>query len=78
MLGRLGLILALVSVMTVSALSDARPGGIARQISMGGSQAGFQVILNPFIMEDPALLLLNPAYQSMYRDYAWMNIGGGL
>ena len=69
----LGLVLSIVG----SVLGDAKPGGIARQISLGGSQAGSQLILNPFVMEDPALMLLNPAYQSMYRDYGWMNIGGG-
>lgn len=58
-------------------LADAKPGGIARQVAMGGSQAGPNLILNPFIMDDPALMFMNPAYQAMYKDYAWMNIAGG-
>ena len=66
-----------IAVVAGSAFADAKNGGIAREIAMGGSQAGSGLILNPFIMDDPAMLLLNPAYQSMYKDYAWMNIGGG-
>lgn len=62
---------------TASLFADAKNGGIAREIAMGGSQSGSGLILNPFVMDDPALLLLNPAYQAMYKDYAWMNIGGG-
>lgn len=56
---------------------QARPGGIAREIAMGGSNAGTNLVLNPFIMDDPAILLLNPAYQGLYRDYGWANIAGG-
>jgi hypothetical protein len=64
-------------VVGSSLFADAKWGGIARQIAMGGSQAGSGLILNPFIMDDPSLMLLNPAYQAMYKDYAWMNLGGG-
>ncbi|MBA4311267.1 MAG: hypothetical protein C0417_01415 [Chlorobiaceae bacterium] len=65
-------------VMVVSlAFSQAKPGGIARQASMGGSQAGYGLVLNPFIMDDPALIFVNPAYQANYKDYLWMNISGG-
>ncbi|MBI5021099.1 MAG: hypothetical protein HZB59_06670 [Ignavibacteriales bacterium] len=65
-------------VMVVSlAFSQAKPGGIARQASMGGSQAGYGLVLNPFIMNDPALIFVNPAYQADYKDYLWMNISGG-
>lgn len=69
--------LLFVVLLATNAFAEAKWGGIARQISMGGSNAGTNLVLNPFIMEDPALMLLNPAYQSMYKDYAWMNIGGG-
>lgn len=78
MLRRLATI-AIVVVVGGSSLfaADGKNGGIARQIAMGGSQAGSGLVLNPFIMDDPALMLLNPAYQAMYKDYAWMNVGGG-
>ncbi len=73
--------LAIVAILLLAicslASSQAKPGGIAREIAMGGSQAGTSLILNPFMMDDPALLLLNPAYQIQYKDYAWMNIAGG-
>ncbi len=58
--------------------SQAKWGGVARQVSMGGSNSGAGVVLNPFVWEDPSYLLLNPAYQALYKDYVWMNIGGGL
>lgn len=77
MLKKLATTLVVVAVVAGSVFADAKNGGIARQIAMGGSQAGSGLVLNPFIMDDPALMLLNPAYQSMYKDYAWMNIGGG-
>jgi hypothetical protein len=77
MLRKLATTLVLVAVVAGSLSAEAKNGGIARQIAMGGSQAGSGLVLNPFIMDDPALLLLNPAYQAMYKDYAWMNIGGG-
>lgn len=76
--------LALVLVLVAgTALAGAHPGGIARQLALGGSGyspavVGPNIILNPFIYEDPTVMLLNPAYQNMYRDYAWMNIAGGL
>lgn len=77
MFKRVATTIVVLAVVAGSAFADAKNGGIAREIAMGGSQAGSGLILNPFIMDDPALVLLNPAYQSMYKDYAWMNIGGG-
>ncbi|MFN0159517.1 MAG: hypothetical protein ACKVRP_15755 [Bacteroidota bacterium] len=74
---RLATIAMLLAIVGSNVFADAKPGGIARQVSMGGSVAGSGLILNPFIMDDPALVLLNPAYQSMYSDYAWMNVAGG-
>ena len=59
------------------AFGQAKWGGIARQVAMGGANAGTRVVVNPFIWEDPTFMLLNPAYQTMYKDYLWMNIGGG-
>ncbi len=59
------------------AFGQAKWGGVARQVAMGGANAGVGVVVNPFIWEDPTFMLLNPAYQTMYKDYFWMNIGGG-
>ncbi len=77
MFKRLATIAVVLAIVGSNLFADAKGGGIARQISMGGSQAGAGLVLNPFIMDDPALMMLNPAYQAMYKDYAWMNIGGG-
>jgi len=55
----------------------AKPGGIARMISMGGAQVGKNLVYNPFIWSDPSWMLTNPAYASMYQDYAWTNVAGG-
>ncbi|HTX99759.1 MAG TPA: hypothetical protein VMG09_07045 [Bacteroidota bacterium] len=55
----------------------AKVGGEARQLAMGGSNLGTGIVLNPYITEDPALLLLNPAYQTHYMNYSWWNVGGG-
>lgn len=71
-------IVAVLLVMSIaSLLGQAKPGGIARELAMGGSNAGTMLILNPFIMDDPSIMLVNPAYQASYRDYAWANVGGG-
>jgi hypothetical protein len=67
----------LALALTAQVFADAKPGGIARQISMGGSSAGFGLALNPYIYDDPALILLNPAFVARYKDYAWWNVGGG-
>lgn len=69
---------ALMLVMSVTlAFGQAKWGGIARQVAMGGANAGTGIVVNPFIWEDPTFMLINPAYQTMYKDYLWMNIGGG-
>ena len=75
---RFATIAVILAILGSDVFADAKPGGNARQIAMGGSNI-FQpgVILNPFIMTDPAMLLVNPAYQAMYKDYAWMNLAGG-
>jgi hypothetical protein len=75
---RRGIILVLSGVLVFSlAMGQAKWGGLARQIAMGGSSAGQGLVLNPFMWDDPALLLLNPAYQTRYKDYFWSNVGGG-
>lgn len=79
-------IIAILLLATASiALPQAMPGGIAREVALGGSNAGVfnpmqpggGLVLNPFIIDDPSLLLLNPAYQAKYKDYLWTNIAGG-
>jgi hypothetical protein len=67
----------LVLGLAAGALSQAKPGGVARMISMGGALYGSNTVLNPYVYKDPAWILLNPAYQSMYRDYVWLNVAGG-
>jgi len=58
-------------------LGQAKPGGFARQLSMGAAQIDRVVVVNPFIILDPTWLLINPAYQMKYADYAWFNVAGG-
>ena len=67
----------LVAAIGSCLFGQAKPGGIARQLAMGGSNAGIGLILNPFIMDDPAQMFQNPSYQAMYRDYGITNISGG-
>lgn len=74
---KFAIVAVLVIAMGSIAFAQARPGGIAREAAMGGSQVGTGLVLNPFIMDDPSLMLVNPAYQAMYRDYGWANISGG-
>lgn len=74
---RLTTIAVLIAIVGGSMFADAKSGGIARQLSMGGSNAGVRLIYNPFLMDDPSYMLVNPAYQTMYKDYIWMNVGGG-
>ncbi len=70
-------IVGILAIATGAALADAKPGGIARQLSMGGASVGSGLALNPFIFRDPAYMLVNPAYQAWYKDYIWLNIAGG-
>lgn len=74
---KFAIILILLIIGVSIMFSQAKPGGIARQVAMGGSMAGQGLVLNPFIMMDPALLLVNPAYQDSYKDYMWSNLAGG-
>lgn len=71
-------VVTLLVLAVVQVFGQAKWGGIARQISMGGASAGTGLVINPYIWEDPANLLVNPAYQCQYKDYFWTNIGGGL
>jgi len=70
-------ICAALVIVATSALADAKPGGIARQLAMGGSNVRSGLAVNPFIFRDPAFMLLNPAYQGYYKDYVWLNVAGG-
>lgn len=83
MVKRIATIIVAVALGSGTMLAGAHPGGIARELALGGSGytsvsgLGMNFALNPFIYDDPTLMLLNPAYQKMYKDYAWMNIAGG-
>jgi hypothetical protein len=79
---RIALLAMALALLAGSASAGAHPGGIARELAMGGgplAPTGFgpNIALNPFIYDDPTVMLLNPAYQQMYKNYAWMNIAGG-
>jgi hypothetical protein len=76
MFRRVATTLAVLVVVGSSANADAKLGGVARQLSMGGvSTVG--IATNPFIFDDPVYQYINPAYQGHYKDYGWANIGGG-
>jgi hypothetical protein len=77
MLKRFATIAVVMIVVGSNLFAAARNGGIARHISLGGSNFGTNIVLNPFIYDDPAFMLVNPAYQTWYSDYAWMNVAGG-
>jgi len=76
MFKRFATTLMVLAIVGGSALADAKMGGNARQLSMGGAAAQ-GVALNPYIFEDPGYQYINPAYQGLYKDYGWSNIGGG-
>ena len=76
MFKRLATTAVVLVIVGGSAMADAKMGGIARHIAMGGAGGGVAAF-NPFIFEDPAWQYVNPAYQGMYKDYGWSNIGGG-
>jgi hypothetical protein len=82
MVKRIAFLAMALALLAGSSIAGAHPGGIARELALGGgplAPTGFgpNIALNPFIYDDPTLMLLNPAYQQMYRNYAWMNIAGG-
>ncbi len=77
MMKRLATTAIVLAIVSSNVFSQAKNGGIARQIAMGGSNVGTSLVLNPFMMDDPALMYLNPAYQAMYKDYGWLNVAGG-
>jgi hypothetical protein len=76
MFKRVATILAILFLVGGSAHADAKLGGVARQLSMGGVGT-VGIATNPFIFDDPVYQYINPAYQGNYKDYAWANIGGG-
>ncbi len=72
------LVLSLILVLVTSlGFSQAKNGGIARMIALGGGNPSPEFVVNPFVYDDPTWTLLNPAYLGMYKDYAWMNVAGG-
>jgi hypothetical protein len=77
MFKRVATTLVLAAIVGGTALAgDAKLGGVARQISMGGAPS-LGIAANPFIFNDPVFQYINPAYQQQYLDYAWANVGGG-
>ncbi|HUI09775.1 MAG TPA: hypothetical protein VL221_05580 [Bacteroidota bacterium] len=71
-----------LSLVAGAAVAGSHPGGEARELAMGGGPLapgglGPNIALNPFIFDDPTLMLINPAYQQEYRNYAWFNMAGG-
>ncbi len=77
MMKRLATTAIVLAIVSSTVFSQAKNGGFARQIALGGSNVGTNLVLNPFIMDDPALIYLNPAYQANYKDYGWLNVAGG-
>ncbi len=76
---QLAIVVVLLIAISSLAYSQAKPGGYARELAMGGSNTGVtsMSVMNPFIIDDPSLMFFNPAYQASYKDYAWFNVGGG-
>jgi hypothetical protein len=82
MVRRIAFLATVLALLSGSMFAGAHPGGLARELALGGgplAPTGFgpNLALNPFVYDDPTIMLLNPAYQQMYRNYAWMNIAGG-
>jgi len=76
---KLAIVAVLLIAISALAYPQARPGGFARELAMGGGNWGpsDMAVFNPFIIDDPSILFINPAYQASYKDYAWLNVGGG-
>jgi hypothetical protein len=77
MVQRLAVLILVLAVASAEAPAQAHPGGLARQLSMGGSLFGSNLVLNPYVFEDPVYILVNPAYQANYPQYAYLNVAGG-
>jgi hypothetical protein len=77
MIRRIALCTLLSFALATAGFAQAKPGGIARMISMGGANLGSTSVFNPFVYQDPSWILVNPAYQGLYRDYLWLNVAGG-
>jgi len=77
MMRKVTIILLLLVLAGTTVFAQAKPGGIARELSMGAARIDRNIAVNPFIVMDPSWLLINPAYLMKYNDYAWFNIAGG-
>jgi hypothetical protein len=77
MMQRVLVVVLIVALAATGAFAQAKSGGIARQLAMGGAQVGSNIVVNPYIFTDPVWLLVNPAYQADYGNYVWFNAGGG-
>lgn len=77
MLRRITILLLCLILAATSLFAQAKPGGIARELSMGAARIDRNIVVNPFIVMDPSWLLANPAYLLKYSDYAWFDLAGG-
>ena len=77
MVQRVAVLLLVLAVVSTEVPAQAHPGGLARQLSMGGSLFGSNLVLNPYVFEDPVYIFVNPAYQANYPQYAYLNVAGG-
>jgi hypothetical protein len=77
MMRKATMILVLLALATSGVLAQAKPGGIARELSMGAARVDRNIAVNPFIVMDPSWLLANPALMMKYSDYAWFDLAGG-
>jgi hypothetical protein len=71
------IVLLLLVLASTTLFAQAKPGGFARELSMGSARVDRNIAVNPFIVMDPTWQLINPAYLLSYSDYAWFNIAGG-
>ena len=77
MMRKLTILLLLLVLASTTLFAQAKPGGIARELSMGAARVDRNIAVNPFIVMDPSWLLVNPSYLLKYPDYTWFNIAGG-
>lgn len=77
MIKRITSLAILLVVVCSMVFAQAKPGGVARELALGGSNPGANLVVNPFVFDDPVMTLINPAFVGNYRDYVWMNVAGG-
>lgn len=77
MVKRLVTVAVVLVVAGGSLFSQGKPGGVARMIALGGGMPSNNIVVNPFVFDDPVFSLVNPAYIANYKDYLWTNVAGG-